>query len=248
MEADPALEAEPELSSEEEEEEEDLLPELTSVMESVISAALKSSPPTQLMSEAFNQRITRHDLQTLKGLNWLNDEVINFYMNMLMDRSKKNEKLPKVYCFNTFFYGKIVGPGHSSVKRWTRKVDIFAQDLLIIPVHLGMHWCLACVNLRHKTVRYLDSMGGNNNKGLDAILKYLQDEHADKKKSSLDTSDWKTVNEKEIPQQMNGSDCGMFACKFADYLSRDARITFTQNDMPYFRRRMVYEIVTKTLM
>ena len=47
---------------------------------------------------------------------------------------------------------------------------------------------------------------------------------------------------------MNGSDCGMFACKFAEYLSRDAALSFTQEHMPYFRRRMVYEIVTKTLL
>ncbi|KAF0298737.1 Sentrin-specific protease 1 [Amphibalanus amphitrite] len=219
---------------EEEEEEEDALPELTAEMEGVISAALRPSPPNELMAEAFNQRVTRHDLQTLKSLNWLNDET--------------NEKLPKVYCFNTFFYGKIVSQGHSSVKRWTRKVDIFAHDLLLIPVHLGMHWCLACVDLRRKAVRYFDSMLGNNNRGLDAILRYLRDEHADKKKQPLDTSDWQAVNEKEIPQQMNGSDCGVFACKFGEYLSRDARLSFTQEHMPYFRRRMVYEIVKKKLL
>ena len=27
---------------------------------------------------------------------------------------------------------------------------------------------------------------------------------------------------------MNGSDCGMFTCKYADYISRDKPITFTQ--------------------
>lgn len=27
---------------------------------------------------------------------------------------------------------------------------------------------------------------------------------------------------------MNGSDCGMFACKFADYITRGANITFEQ--------------------
>jgi Ulp1 family protease len=27
---------------------------------------------------------------------------------------------------------------------------------------------------------------------------------------------------------MNGSDCGMFACKFAEYITRDAAISFTQ--------------------
>ena len=75
-------------------------------------------------------------------------------------------------------------------------MDIFSHDLLIIPVHLGMHWCLACVDLRRKAVRYFDSMLGNNNRGLDAILRYLRDEHADKKKQPLDTGDWEAVNEK----------------------------------------------------
>ncbi len=31
-----------------------------------------------------------------------------------------------------------------------------------------------------------------------------------------------------IPQQMNGSDCGVFACKYAEYVSRGADITFSQ--------------------
>ena len=53
---------------------------------------------------------------------------------------------------------------------------------------------------------------------------------------------------KDIPQQENGSDCGMFTCKFAEYLSRDADISFSQDDMPYFRKRMVYEIVRADLM
>ena len=32
----------------------------------------------------------------------------------------------------------------------------------------------------------------------------------------------------DIPQQMNGSDCGVFSCKYAEYLSRDAPFTFSQ--------------------
>ena len=45
----------------------------------------------------------------------------------------------------------------------------------------------------------------------------------------LDTEDWSTEIVQDIPQQMNGSDCGMFACKFAEYISRGAKITFTQD-------------------
>jgi len=44
------------------------------------------------------------------------------------------------------------------------------------------------------------------------------------------------------PKQMNGSDCGMFSCMYAEYLSRKAKINFSQSDMPYFRRKMAYEI------
>ena len=36
----------------------------------------------------------------------------------------------------------------------------------------------------------------------------------------MDLSNWSQVIAKQIPQQMNGSDCGMFTCKFAEYLSR----------------------------
>ena len=69
-------------------------------------------------------------------------QIINFYMNLLMDRGEKDGKA-KVYAFNTFFYPKILSGGQPAVKRWTRKVDIFAHDYILIPVHLGMHWCLA---------------------------------------------------------------------------------------------------------
>jgi sentrin-specific protease 1 len=66
-------------------------------------------------------------------------------MNMLMERGEKDNH-PKCYAFNTFFYPKIMSGGHSTVRRWTKKVDIFSYDYIIIPIHLGMHWCL-CVSL-----------------------------------------------------------------------------------------------------
>jgi sentrin-specific protease 1 len=66
-------------------------------------------------------------------------------MNQLVERGEAEGK-PKVYAFNTFFYPKVMSQGHTSVKRWTRRVDIFSKDYILIPVHLGMHWCLAVCN------------------------------------------------------------------------------------------------------
>lgn len=78
----------------------------------------------------------------LCNVNAFHAQVINFYMNLLMARGESENK-PSVFAFNTFFYPKIMSDGHSGVRRWTRRVDIFSKDYILIPVHLGMHWCLA---------------------------------------------------------------------------------------------------------
>lgn len=63
-------------------------------------------------------------------------------MNMLMERSKE-KGLPSVHAFNTFFFTKLKTAGYQAVKRWTKKVDVFSVDILLVPIHLGVHWCLA---------------------------------------------------------------------------------------------------------
>ncbi|KAL4704662.1 hypothetical protein ACJJTC_013446 [Scirpophaga incertulas] len=223
-------------------------PPLTPVQEKLVNKALGPGPPNELLVEKFNLRIHRRDLQTLAGLNWLNDEVINFYMNLLMQRSERRPELPKVYATNTFFYPKLMQSGQAGLRRWTRKVDIFAHELLVVPVHLGVHWCLALVRLRARRVAYLDSMGGRNQRCLDALLQYLRDEHQDKKGAPFDDSGWTTEILKDIPQQMNGSDCGMFACTFAEFAARGAPFTFSQHHMPYLRRKAALEILTGELL
>ncbi|VDM66843.1 unnamed protein product [Strongylus vulgaris] len=100
-------------------------------------------PQSEEFSEAFGIKLTRKDLSTLSGLDWLNDEVINFYLQLVCQRSTRSKNLPDTYAFNTFFYANISTKGYSSVKRWTRKVDIFAYDVLLVPVHLSVHWCMA---------------------------------------------------------------------------------------------------------
>lgn len=230
-----------------EEPEEAPLPVLTPAMLQEVRNALVPHPPNQVLVEGFGLQITRKDIHTLSGLNWLNDEVINFYMNLLIVRGTTGN-FPKVHVMNTFFYPKLLTGGHSSLKRWTRKVDIFSKDLLVVPIHLGMHWCMSVVDFREKTIRYFDSMGGSNPKCLNALKRYLQDESLDKKKQPYDVTDWSLENVKDIPQQMNGSDCGVFSCMFAEYICGNKKLTFSQKDMPYFRNKMVYEILKSKLL
>ncbi|KAM8862965.1 sentrin-specific protease 1 isoform 1-T1 [Spinachia spinachia] len=223
-------------------------PELTEEMEAEVNRVLRGANH-DVLSEGFGLSLTRKDLQTLSNLNWLNDEVINFYMNLLVERSK-DPSLPSVNTFNTFFYPKLRSSGYSAVRRWTKKMDIFSKDILLVPVHLGVHWCLLVVDFRKRAVIYFDSMGGNNDEACRILFEYLQQESKDKKGKVMDTRGWSLHSKKrnQIPQQMNGSDCGMFTCKYADYFTKDKPITFTQNHMPYFRRRMVWEILHRKLL
>lgn len=222
-----------EVEEEEEEEIEDEFPELTNEHERLINNSLISVPQDEVLANAFNISITRRDIQTLKGLNWLNDEIINFYMSLICERST-SENSPfenKVYAFSTFFYPKLVKDGYSSLKRWTRKIDIFAHNIIIIPVHLGMHWTLAIIDFNCKEIRYYDSMNGNNNECLKALRNYLKDEYADKKNGAqFDLSSWNCIHVKDVPQQMNGSDCGMFTCKYAEFISR-GKVKFNFNQV-----------------
>lgn len=47
----------------------------------------------------------------------------------------------------------------------------------------------------------------------------------------------------DIPDQENGFDCGVFTCQFMETLARgDDVFDFRQENMPYMRRKMVWEI------
>lgn len=199
-----------------------------------------------VLNSKFSINISRHDIQTLSWspLQWLNDEVINFYMELMAERSRLSDKLPKVHVMNTFFLKRLYEAGHSGVRRWTRKVDIFAFDVIPVPVHKGIHWCMAVIHLKNKTIKYYDSMGTPNNQALNTLADYLKEESLDKKKQPFDMTGWTKENVQGIPQQENGSDCGVFSCMYAEFVCRNRPIVFTQQNMNYFRMKMIYEICT----
>ncbi|NWI62576.1 SENP2 protease, partial [Todus mexicanus] len=218
-------------------------------MEREISAAFSKGERDDVMSSAFKLTVTREDIHTLRNLQWLNDEVINFYMTLVMERNKK-EGYPAAHVFSTFFYPKLISGGYPAVRRWTRGVDLFKQDLVLVPIHLRVHWALVVIDMRKKTIKYYDSMGQRGSKICETLFQYLREESREKRNVELAFSEWTlhSMGSHEIPQQLNGSDCGVFICKYADYIARDKPITFTQTHMPYFRKKMVWEIIHQQLL
>ncbi|NXD88467.1 SENP1 protease, partial [Halcyon senegalensis] len=231
---------------------EEEFPEITEEMEKEIKNVFRGGNQDEVLSEAFRLTITRKDIQTLNNLNWLNDEIINFYMNLLMERSKE-KGLPTVHAFNTALPPALIcslpSPGTKAVTDHTWLLGPPPPQLQPPPWIIHLPWKVV-VDFRKKTITYYDSMGGINSEACRILLQYLKQESLDKKRKEFDTNGWSLLSKRsqEIPQQMNGSDCGMFACKYADCITKDKPINFTQQHMPYFRKRMAWEILHRKLL
>ncbi|KAF3927222.1 hypothetical protein ABW20_dc0105970 [Dactylellina cionopaga] len=93
------------------------------------------------------------NLRLLDADQFLNDEVLNFHLAIIRERLLKDnpEFATKVHFFNTYLYDAFANQNdqgkfnYDKVKRWTKDVDIFAKELVFIPVNEKFHWFLAVV-------------------------------------------------------------------------------------------------------
>lgn len=110
--------------------------------------------------------ITASQLRCLQPGEWLNDEVINAYLSMIVHRSadkcarplSTQERLDgtrplKCFAFSTFFWVTLTEPqyDYQRVRRWTtrKKVDIFDHDLVFVPLHIHkVHWALGVIDMK----------------------------------------------------------------------------------------------------
>jgi sentrin-specific protease 1 len=199
--------------------------------------------PNEVLIKEFKVEMTRKLMRCFKGLTWLNDEVINFNMEMLNARDAREvEKkmvlfnlqdeaeqgdLPKrkVWCCKSFLMTKLETDGYKGVKRWSKRAkllnttSIFDLLRMVVPVNIAnSHWTSVQVDLPGKRVLYYDSMGGGGGKYMSHVMEYLKGEHLAKLEKPLNESEWTCSSlGRTVPQQENCSDCGMFTSTFATY-------------------------------
>ena len=233
---------------------------LTEEQEDAVTAALGHGSSHEQMASGFfawqgELSVTGKDIATMAPGVWLNDEIVNFTIGTMALRETRRVKSsdngastsqPRFHLMSTFFVKKLCDGGsydYNAVRRWTtpKKLgyDALGCDTIIIPVHQGIHWVLATIELKEKRVRLYDSLHGEDDHLLDCLKRWVGDEYDNKKKETLDTSGWRAEHPKDIPRQMNGCDCGVFMLKYADYIASGCPLSFTQADMGYFRRRIV---------
>ena len=81
---------------------------MSELMEPVVNRARQSTEG--VLVNQFRIQITGVDVQRIVGINWLNDNVINFYCQMIARRFRTGD-WPMVYSFDTMFYADLVEGG-----------------------------------------------------------------------------------------------------------------------------------------
>jgi len=205
------------------------------------------------------------DYATLEHDTFLNDIIIDFYTTYLVHNILPVEDKDTVHIFSTMFYKRLMQSPKKNAKKvaayetdsslksdekrhcrvagWTKDVDLFSKDLIIIPICEHSHWYLLLVvkpGLITSPVRsdertlkgepfiiVLDSMGGTKDSAVRNIRQYLACEWKKKKCSSVgdggvvveeyqfSATQIKTVRPRK-PEQENFSDCGIFLLHYVE--------------------------------
>lgn len=112
--------------------------------------------------------ITTEDMCCLEPGEFLNDVIIDFYLKYVVLEKLSETDRKRTHVFSSFFYGRLTRAGptqyslrsqgevedrsllpaerrHNRVKTWTRHVDIFEKDFIIVPINENSHWYLAII-------------------------------------------------------------------------------------------------------
>jgi Ulp1 family protease len=79
---------------------------------------------------------------------FLNDTLINFFLRYLQFQTEVSNSRysTKLHFFNTYFYENLTkgtkgkGINFDAVKKWTKTVNLFSRDFVVIPVNENLHW------------------------------------------------------------------------------------------------------------
>ncbi|XBW38373.1 hypothetical protein QEN19_003960 [Hanseniaspora menglaensis] len=190
------------------------------------------------LSNRFKLDIYNTDFATLKPGQWLNSNVIEYFLKTL---EMEDEKL---VAFSPFFITKLSSDGYNSVKRWMKmkKRSIMNIEKMFVPINLNQnHWVCAMVDFKNKRILYLDSMCNDNSRSSFIYLERIKD-YVVKESENKIGQDFELVH-LPCPQQQNGYDCGIFILMNALQLAKDTPFILTQKDASEFRYHVGNQIL-----
>lgn len=194
--------------------------QVTKVSNNESSTSDHQSP---IVVSQFGITLRRDDIEVLTGTNWLNDNIIDFYFQMI---EAENDSIK---CFRSQFLSLFMRSGHD-IFHSSDNLNLFNFDLILVPVYLPSHWALIAVYPREHHLVYLDSKLNSGIVYLEAMRSYLRNVTGEEQ--------WTIATNQDIPRQFNNHDCGVFVCEFGIRLARKIEFNFAENQMSTIRERM----------
>ena len=216
--------------------------------------------------------INTNDLDCLEPGEMLNDQTIDFYMKKIaVEDFPSLEDKGRCLVMSTYFYQKLTqksrgasniaerkDQAYERVKNWTKSINIFEKDFILIPIHAQLHWSLAIISYpglaansaervemgNIPCIIHLDSMGTNSSHAFESIRKnltqWLQREYnrVESERTGGLVEDGATRINNEtmrklnpiVPLQTNGCDCGVFTLLYAQKFIQNLPKEFTLAD------------------
>jgi hypothetical protein len=187
-------------------------------------------------SESTKIPITKEDVETFeKGQNMVDDRIIDLYLKIVA--SRRQEHNLAIWAMNTRFLPMLLTSGYDSVSEFTKTVDLFSYDLILVPIKLTNHWFSAVIHLKKKMVFCHDPFGKRYCQTIFKILlRYLVAESLNRKKMPLDLSRFRFRGVQNLPIQEKSNDSGVFMLKYADGLSTKVSRKIWPKDIPFYRQ------------
>ena len=131
---------------------------LTPTMQQLVDDSLNVSKNHRFLGHGgFN--LTGKNIHTLREGQWLDDAVINSYLNMIQTRSDRHS-YPSMLFFDSFHYAFLAEDRPDFLPKRLTKTNLMGYDYLFFLIHLGNHWGFAYASTKTRRLYYLDSMYG----------------------------------------------------------------------------------------
>ncbi|BBH09216.1 Cysteine proteinases superfamily protein [Prunus dulcis] len=190
--------------------------------------------------------VSKRDLQLLQPATFINDTIVDFYIQYLKSKIQPEEK-HRFHFFNSFFFRKLADldkdqPGacegkeaFQRVLKWTRKVNVFEKDYIFIPVNYRLHWSLIVIchpdeeiesSPKVPCILHMDSIRGSHRGLKNLVQRYLCEEWKEKHGGTAENVSLKFLHLRfvalELPQQENSFDCGLFLLHYVERFLEEA--------------------------
>merc|ERR1712130_58251 len=183
------------------------------------------------LGRLFPGDISSEDLQCLEDRNWLNDKIINRYMDMIA------EEYPTIaVAVSSFFI--------ETLNKKPENLPDFRNKVALIPCCLNSHWSVVAALERQKSLVIFSSM--SNQIEDDDLATFLR-----LRTHFCATYDgrWDLRIHTSLKSQTNSDDCGVFVLSYArSFVEGGERLTLVgQSHMKKIRKHITQELMEGNL-